>query len=366
MNRDFSKVKRVVVKVGTNTLASGTGVDKTYLQDMAAQIMSIKNRGLQVLLVTSGAIGMGTLELGLAEKPTEVRGRQACAAVGQPLLMAAYKEAFDKFKQPIAQILLTNDVLSARTSFLKSTEAVDTLLGMGVIPIFNENDAVSIAEIGKAFGDNDKLSALVASKMDAELLIILSDIDALYDRDPRKFPEARRIPLVETITAEILEGAGGAGSAFSTGGMRTKIRAVLIAEKAGCATVLAHGREAGVLPRIVAGEDVGTLFLAKDRQPSRRRWILNSHPVGNLTVDEGAMAALRSHKSLLSRGLTKVEGDFSPGSVVLVNKILKLVTKFSSADLNRLKGLDSPGVVKILGKKDVIARPEDMAWVDEI
>lgn len=365
MTRDFSKVRRVVVKIGTNTLAGGAGVDKAYLQSMADQVMTLKKSGRQVLLVTSGAIGMGTMELGLVEKPTEVRGRQACAAVGQPLLMAAYKEVFDRHTQPIAQILLTNDILSQRGSFLKSREAVETLLEMGVIPIFNENDAVSIAEIGRAFGDNDKLSALIASKMDAELLIILSDIDALYDRDPRKHPEAKRIALVPEITPEIMEGAGGAGSAFSTGGMKTKIRAVLIAEKAGCATVLAHGRESSVVPRILEGEDVGTLFLAKDRQPSRRRWIFNSHPVGELTVDEGAMEALRAHKSLLPRGLVKVTGDFPAGSVVLVNSSVKLVTKFSSLELDRLKGQDAEGVQKILGRKDVIARPEDMAWPDQ-
>lgn len=364
MSRDFSKVKRVVVKIGTNTLSKGQEIDKAYFAQVAAQIVALQKTGRQVLIVTSGAIGMGAGELGIREKVTDIQMRQACAAIGQPSLMNEYKNAFAPFGTPIGQVLLTNDVLSDRKSYLNVRATIETLLGLGAIPIFNENDTISIAEISKAFGDNDKLSALIASKVDADLLIILSDIDALYDSDPRKNPQAKKIPLVEKITQEIVDGAGAAGTTFSTGGMKTKIRAVLIAEKGGCTTVLAHGREDNVLARILAGEEVGTVFLAKPRMKNRRRWILNGHPQGSITVDEGALEALYNHKSLLPRGVKAVDGEFEKGAVVLVNGVIKLVTKFNSDDLRRLAGKDSLEVARIIGRKDVVARPEDMVFLE--
>lgn len=364
MSRDFSKAKRVVVKVGTATLSQSAGIDRTYVEAMVAQLVALQKSGRQVLLVSSGAVGLGAAELGLAERPTDVRMRQACAALGQPVLMNEYKRAFGAFGVPVGQILLTNDVLSDRQSYLNLRSTVETLLNLGAVPVFNENDTISIAEINRAFGDNDRLSALVASKVDADLLIILSDIDALYDKDPRKFPDARPIPVVEKITPEIVEGAGAAGSAFSTGGMRTKIRAVLIAEKGGCTTVLAHGREPNVVTRILEGETLGTVFLAKPRMRNRLRWILNSLPAGHLTVDEGALEALYHRKSLLPRGVTAVEGEFDKGAVVLVNGKVKLVSKFSSDELRQLAGKDSLAVAQILGRKDVIARPEDTVFLD--
>jgi glutamate 5-kinase len=364
LSRDFSRAKRVVVKVGTATLSKGAGIDRDYVDAMVGQLVTLQKSGRQVLLVTSGAIGLGAGELGLAERPTDVRMRQACAAIGQPTLMNEYKRAFGAHGVPIGQILLTNDVLSDRQGYLNLRATVETLLNLGGIPVFNENDTISIAEISRAFGDNDRLSALVASKVDADLLIILSDIDALYDKDPRKYPDAKPIPVVEKITPEIVEGAGAAGSAFSTGGMRTKIRAVLIAEKGGCTTVLAHGREPEVVTRILAGETLGTVFLAKPRMKNRLRWILNSLPAGRLTVDDGALEALYHRKSLLPRGVTAVEGEFDKGAVVLVNDAIKLVTKFSSDELRQLAGKDSLAVAQIIGRKDVIARPEDTVFLD--
>ena len=364
LTRDFSKAKRVVVKVGTATVSKGAGIDREYVDTVASQLVALQKSGRQVLLVTSGAIGLGAGELGLKERPSDVRMRQACAAIGQPTLMNEYKRAFGVYGVPIGQILLTNDVLSDRQSYLNLRSTVETLLNLGGIPVFNENDTISIAEISRAFGDNDRLSALVASKVDADLLIILSDIDALYDKDPRKFSDAKPISVVEKITPEIFEGAGTAGSAFSTGGMRTKLRAVLIAEKGGCTTVLAHGREPEVVTRILAGEALGTVFLAKPRMKNRLRWILNSLPQGELTVDEGALDALYHRKSLLPRGVTAVEGEFDKGSVVLVNGCVKLVSKFSSDELRQLAGKDSLQVAQILGRKDVIARPEDTVFLD--
>lgn len=364
MSRDFSKVRRVVVKVGTATLSQGSGVDRAYIEALAAQLAALQASGRQVLLVTSGAIGLGAGELGLTERPTDVRMRQACAAIGQPILMNEYKRAFGAWKIAVGQVLLTNDVLSDRQSYLNLKATVDTLLGLGALPVFNENDTISIAEISRAFGDNDRLSALIASKVDADLLLILSDIDALYDRDPRLHPDARPLREVDHITPEILEGAGSAGSAFSTGGMKTKIRAVLIAEKGGCTTVLAHGREPEVVSRVLAGEDLGTVFRAKPRIKNRLRWILNSLPAGRLQVDEGALEALYHRKSLLPRGLTGVEGEFEKGAVVLVNGQIKLVTKFGSDELRQVAGKTGLEVAQILGRKDVVARPEDMVFLD--
>lgn len=364
-DRAFKDFTRIVVKIGTNTLSNGGQIDAQYIGEMAAQVVKLHKEGKQILLVTSGAIGMGAGELGLKEKVTEIPMRQACASIGQPLLMHQYKKAFEPHGLSIAQVLLTTDVLSHRQAYLNLRTSIETLLSLGVVPIFNENDTVSTEEIGNAFGDNDKLSALVASKVDADLLIILSDIDALYDKDPKKSPDAKKISVVPQITEEILKGAGSAGSVFSTGGMKTKIRAVLIAEKAGCTTVLAHGREKEVLNRILNGEDLGTVFLAKSPWPARTRWILASTPRGRLTIDEGALEALRNHKSLLPKGLMQVEGEFAKGSVVLVNGRVKLVTKHSSGELLQMRGLNSDEIQTLMGKKDVIARPEDMVFLDE-
>ena len=369
MSRDFSRVRRLVVKIGTNTLANRSGtrgaeIDRDYVAAMAQQVVELQKTGRQVLLVTSGAIGMGAGDLGIVEKVTDVRMRQACAAIGQPILMNEYRAAFAAWGVPVGQILLTDDVLSDRESYLNLRQTVETLLNLGVIPIFNENDAISIAEISRAFGDNDRLSALVASKVDADLLILLSDVDGLYDKDPRQHPDARKIQVVENITSEILAGAGSAGSTFSTGGMKTKIRAVLIAEKAGCTTVLAHGRHEKVLENILSGAEVGTVFVAKPRMKNRLRWILHSRPQGQLTVDEGALEALYHRKSLLPRGVQAIDGEFEKGSVVSVNGVIKLVSKFSSDELRQLAGKSSLEVAQILGRKDVVARPEDMVFLD--
>ncbi|MDR2588591.1 MAG: glutamate 5-kinase, partial [Spirochaetales bacterium] len=261
--RDFSGVKRLVIKIGTNVLSKNYAVDTDYLRVMAGQIAHLARGGRQILVVTSGAVGMGAGELGIREKITSVKMRQACASIGQPLLMKEYKDIFREYGMKSAQILLTREVLNNRKTYLNLRGSVETLLSLGVVPVFNENDSISTAEIGNAFGDNDRLSSLVASKVDADLLVLLTDIDALYDADPRANPEAKPIRLVPRVTEEILACAGAAGSSFSTGGMKTKVLAAQIAGRAGCRMVLAHGREPEVLVRLLAGEEMGTLFLAQ-------------------------------------------------------------------------------------------------------
>jgi glutamate 5-kinase len=241
------------------------------------------------------------------------------------------------------------------------------------VPVFNENDVVSTAEIGNAFGDNDQLSAYIASKVDAELLVILSDVDALYDSDPRSNPGANAIPYVRGLTPEILAAAGGKGSEFSTGGMATKLKAVEIARDAGCRVVIADGRANRAITRILAGEELGTLFDASHGLKNRQRWLKNSKAKGAITIDEGALGAIRAKNSLLPRGVTAVEGSFVRGDVVLVNGAgraegaAKVVTSLSSEELESVMGKRSEEVEAILGPgaSKVVARPEETVFLEE-
>lgn len=382
--RDFSRTDRIVVKIGTNILtarASWEGglpetsfngkpikegqIDLAFLERMAGQISGLREQGKQIILVTSGAIGMGALELGLPRKVTAVELRQACAAIGQPLLMQEYRSAFKNFGLTVAQLLITRDVLNNRTSYKNLRNSVEKLLSLGVIPIFNENDAVSTDEIGNAFGDNDQLSAFISSKTDAELLILLSDIDAFYDSDPRSNPNAKPLPFVPALSDEIYAQAGGNGSEFSTGGMKTKLRAVEIARDAGCPVIIAHGRRPDILPRLLAGEIEGTLFAPSATLPNRMRWLKNAIPSGEVVIDDGALKAIRSHRSLLPRGITAVRGTFPAGSVVSVNGVAHMLCPFSSSDLAKIQGRHSDEIRGILGPnaRELIARPEDIVFL---
>ena len=364
--RDFSQTKRIVIKIGTNILTKDTGIDAAYVRRIAGQVAALLEAGKQVLIITSGAIGMGAGRLDLAGKVKGTKMRQACAAIGQPLLMQEYRKAFLRHGVTVAQVLLTAEVLSNRKTYLNLRNAIDTLLELGVVPILNENDSVSTAEIGTAFGDNDKLSALVASKIDADLLIMLTDIDALYDKNPAKDAGARPIPTVFEITDEIVQNAGGSGSRHATGGMKTKLEAARIAAQAGCRLVLANGRTKDVIERIMAGEPLGTIFLPKRKLSNRARWILNSKPGGVIHIDDGAVRALRRRKSLLPSGVVSVEGTFEAGDVVLLNDDAKAVASIASAQLAELAGKHSTEIKKLLGPdhRDVVAIPEDIVFLD--
>ena len=380
---------RIVIKIGTNTimrrkasgaLASGPasgrsregGIDVEFLHRIAAQVASLARAGKQVIVVTSGAIGMGARELGIAKRVTELRMRQACAAIGQIALMDEYRRAFGVYDLVPAQLLVTRDAWDGRSAYLNLRASVETLLEAGAIPVFNENDVVSTAEIGNAFGDNDQLSAYVASKADAELLIILSDVSALFDADPRVNPEARPIPYVGELSPGIIAAAGGAGTEFSTGGMATKLKAVSIAGDAGCRVVIADGRESDVIERIMSGEAIGTLFDAGHALKNRQRWIKNSRTLGCLAIDEGAFAAIRARNSLMPRGVLSVEGRFDRGDILLVKVasskqgVAKVVTNFSTAEIELALGKRSEDLEALLGPTapKVIARPDETVFLD--
>ena len=364
--RNFSNVKRVVVKIGTNTLTLDGKIDTEYIVHIAGQIAKLLESGRQVMIVSSGAIGLGANALGLKGPVSDIKMRQACAAVGQPLLMQEYRKAFAKYNVETAQVLLTAAVLNHRKTYLNLRNAVDTLLKLGTVAVFNENDCVSLNEIGTAFGDNDTLSALIASKVDADLLIMLTDIDSLYDRDPRKHEDAKRLKAVFKITRQIVKNAGKSGSDHATGGMKTKIAAAKIAANAGCRIVLANGRVDNIVTKILAGEDLGTVFMPRQKLSNRLRWILNSTPAGTIYIDEGAVQALANNKSLLPSGIISIEGNFPAGSVVMLNDVAKAVTSFSSAELTALAGRHSSEIRQIHGpdRRDVVAVPEDIVFLD--
>lgn len=366
MNRDFSSVRRVVVKVGSNLLSDKTGIDERRIESVVSDIVNLYRRGLQVLLVSSGAVGLGAKELGRTSAVKQTALRQACAAIGQPLLMSYYRAAFKAHGLICAQILITRSELNERRTFVNLKNSVSSLFELGVVPIFNENDVVSTAEIGTAVGDNDRLSAFVASKIDADLLVILTDIDGLYTGDPKHDVQAQLLHDIALVDDRILSYAGSTGSVFATGGMKTKLLAAKIAANAGCGTVIASGYTDHALDRICLGQLLGTYVHPLKRMSQRSRWILNSVPKGTIWIDEGAEQALRRHKSLLPSGIIRVTGVFNAGDVVMVNQVAKAVPYYNSAEIGELAGCQSKDIPKVLGKgkADVVFRPEDIVFLD--
>lgn len=366
MSRDFSSVRRVVIKVGSNLLSDKTGVDVQRIEHVVSGIAQLREIGIQVLLVSSGAVGLGAKELGRTSAVKQTAMRQACASIGQPLLMSHYRTACKAHNCICAQILITRSELNERRTFVNLKNSVASLFELGVLPIFNENDVVSTAEIGTAVGDNDRLSAFVASKIDADLLILLTDIDGLYTNDPKRDTQARLISDIPSLNDEILAYAGNSGSVFATGGMKTKLLAAKIAATGGCGTVIASGYESDVLVRILKGEEIGTYIHPHKRLNQRSRWILNTVPMGTIWIDEGAEQALRHHKSLLPSGVISVSGVFHEGDVVMVNNVAKAVPYYNSTEISEMAGCQSKDIPKVLGKgkPDVLFRPEDIVFLD--
>ena len=360
----LSKAKRIVVKVGTNLLVTKeAGLNDAFLSDIVRQIMSLRKQGKEVILVTSGAIGAGRKRLGISQMPRDAPTKQACAAVGQGILMRAYDEKFEKLGQPVAQVLLTEDDFSSRERYLNLKNALDRLLGLGVLPIINENDTVSIHELEERagwvaqvpFSDNDKLSGLVAAKVHADLLVILSDVDGFYDKNPQIFPDAKLVPLVPEITPAIEEMAGGSRSG-GRGGMVTKLQGAKIAASSGVSVVIANGKAPDALARAVRGEAIGTMFLPKERTlAARKRWIAYASSVkGAISVNECARDALRNGKSLLPVGITGCRGEFQARNVVSIEcgKEFALgICEYSADEVRNAMGAHTSKVAGILGKK---------------
>jgi len=304
--QSLAKVRRLVIKVGSGVVGSGVA-------PLIAQIAGLRHDGREVILVSSGAIAAGMGVLGLKQRPKALSQLQACAAIGQGKLMAGYDNAFGQHGLHVAQVLLTHDDLRSRQRHLNARNTLLQLLHDGVVPVINENDTVAVEEI--KFGDNDRLSALVATLVDADLLVILSHVEGLLDG------EKLRLPAVPVITRAIEALAGGTDRVTSVGGMKSKIEAARIVTRAGIPLVIADGERAGVLPGILASEDIGTIFLPRaGRLESRKRWIaFFQHPAGKLIVDDGAKRALcDAGKSLLAKGVVRREGTCNAGDVVSI------------------------------------------------
>ncbi len=351
-------MKRLVVKIGSNILAyEKEGLDTKRISSIACDIAELHNNGYDVVLVSSGAIAAGMRKLGLKEKPRDIKFKQAAAAIGQSSLMWAYERSFGDYGKKVAQVLLTRDDLSDRKRYINSKNTLLTLLSYRVIPIINENDTVATDEI--KFGDNDYLATLVAGLVEAERLVILSDVDGLYTEDPRRSAKAKLIDYVEKITPELEEKAGGAGSAVGTGGMYSKLLAAKQAISHGIIVHIISGRKDGLLTSLMQDRHSGTMFKPKsEKLPSRKGWIAyGSRSKGSLIIDEGAVKALlQGGKSLLPSGIVSVEGDFDTGDAVYCldlkrTRIAKGLINYSSSEIGKIKGRKTSEIEKVLGYK---------------
>jgi glutamate 5-kinase len=340
-------MKRIVIKIGTNLLTGETlcGLRIDLIKDLAKQIAALKKMGKEILIVTSGAIGAGCTELNM-KKSREIEARQALAAVGQGSVMRVYHDAFAKYNIKVGQILLTYEDFSNRKRYLNLRKALNKLLGLSVVPIINENDPISVDEIGATFGDNDKLSALVASKVNADLLIILSDIDGLFDKNPKTNKDAKLIRNITQITKQIEKAAGKSGSSFAVGGMITKIKAAKIALDSGCNVIICNGNKKRILLKALKSEE-GTLFVSKQKLSNRDRWIKFSNPKGIILVNKYAENILRNGKaSLLAVGIESLTGNFEKGAVVQINEFAKGITDYSSQDIKETRGIKGKVIIK--------------------
>ena len=338
----LKEVSRMVVKLGTGVLTdSSKQLDPAQVEQLVAQVAEQRKAGKEIVVVTSGAVGAGMGALGFEKRPGELAELQACAAIGQSRLMATYERLFSKFDLRVAQVLLTHEDLEHHERHLNARNTLVSLLNHGVIPIINENDAVSFTEL--KFGDNDKLSALVASLLPADLLIILTTVDGVIENFGKDDP--RTIPTIERVDETVEKISGGTTSATAVGGMASKIQAAKIVMRSGIPLVIASGKKKAVLARILAGSEEGTVFVPQaNKLAGRKRWIaFFHHPKGALFVDNGAKQALREGgKSLLPPGVARCEGDFAAGDVVRVcdldgTEFARGIARFSAEEIRARK-----------------------------
>lgn len=347
--------KRIVVKLGTSTLTNGTSkLHHQRILELVQQMAALHQAGHEVILVSSGAQAAGRELLNFPELGRSLPARQMLASVGQGRIMHLYSELFDIFEIVVGQVLLTRDDLSHRKRYLNARDTLLMLLEKRIIPIINENDTVATNEI--RVGDNDNLSALVASALEANLLIILTDQPGIFTADPRSDENAQLIKQIDHIDSEMYALAGGVGSTLGTGGMVTKIEAAHVASRSGVTTIIAHGRETDVIKRIVNGEELGTrIEPVTDLPESRKRWLLTDRIQGSIFVDAGAAKVLRKNgASLLPVGITRINGDFERGATLAIYspddvEIAHGLSNYNSSELNQLLGVKSTQISEILG-----------------
>lgn len=358
-HRLLRKVRRAVVKIGSSILSGPDGINRDRLRVLAHEICDLHHQGIKIVVVSSGAVAAGMARLGMTQRPKTMPQRQAAAAVGQIDLMALYEEFFSAHQTQVAQILLTHDDLASRNRYLNARRTIETLISAGVVPVANENDTVVIDEL-RNFGDNDNLSALIAGLVEADVLVLLSDVAGLYTKNPREHADAQLVGVVEDAsrgtTGFALDGRGPLG----TGGMASKIAAARKAAAAGIPTIIADGLHPGVLPGVFdVRRAVGTLILPNgDRLGRRKHWIAYTlKPAGSVVVDAGAVDAITQRgRSLLSTGLKAVEGKFGPGECVRCvdpdgREIARGLVNYSAAELEKIKGVHSARIEHVLGYK---------------
>ena len=356
----LKKAKRIVIKVGTSTITYANGKRNfSQIDRLAREISDLQNQGKEMILVTSGAVAVGVDRMGLPGKPKTIPGKQAAAAVGQGVLMHTYEKFFADYGQIVAQVLITKTEAIDRHRYTNTRNTFMELMRQRVIPIVNENDVVALDEL--KIGDNDNMSALVAGIVDADLVIILSDVDGLYTDNPQTHPDAVIVPEVAEITPEIEASAGGVGSARGTGGMATKIQAAKAATSSGIHLVIASGTEKNAITRVLQGEELGTLFMSREnRLQFRKRWLaFGAKIAGSIVVDDGCAKAIRKAGgcSILPAGVFAVQGEFLPGSTVSVidkdaHELARGLVHYSSAELEQIKGCNSGEIANILGHKN--------------
>ena len=351
--------KRWVVKIGSALLTNdGKGLDTAAIAGWVKQMAELRLRGIELVLVSSGAVAAGMRRLGWASRPTEIHQLQAAAAVGQMGLVHTYEVEFQRYGLLTAQVLLDHDDLSSRQRYLNARSTLKTLVGLNVVPVINENDTVVTDEI--RFGDNDTLGALVANLLEADLLVILTDQQGMYDSDPRSNPNAQLLSEIAAADARLEQMAGGTGGALGRGGMITKVRAARVAARSGADTVIVGGRIENALLRIAAGDNIGT-FLWADQQPqaARKRWISGQLQTrGTLVLDDGAVRVVREQgKSLLPVGVKEVRGDFTRGDMVVcvdVNgkEIARGLVNYHAEEAQKIIGKPSSQILGVLGYQD--------------
>lgn len=355
----FTNVRRILVKVGSAVLTGEDGLDLNIIEQLVADIAALRERGYQVVLVSSGAIASGKHRLGISGKLKSLPQKQAAAAVGQGRLMRVYSNAFGKHGLFVGQVLLTMNDITDRKRFLNIRHTLFTLLEWGVITIINENDTVAVEEI--RFGDNDQLAAMVANIIGAQLVINLTSTEGLYDRNPTDSKKAKLIPLVAEFTPEVEAAATEEGTSVGSGGMKSKVIAAKKVTAIGIPYVIAPGRRQGILQEIMDGKEIGTLFLPREENHlnSRKCWIaFTLRSRGRLFIDNGAKEAIvEDGKSLLPSGVTQVEGDFELGDPVTCvdaegNPIAKGLVNYSSGELRKIMGLKTAKIEQVLGYKD--------------